>query len=116
MELRHFVREVYHIILETPRDDVMPIVDSSQDEHMKAIAKRYKLDKALIFMFVGPILLFLSYVSFLISGSLSLIHINFTIGCNHKYMRLQVLLKQDLKRFLKTIIKTLSLLLSSSMV
>lgn len=40
MELRHFVREVYHIILETPRDDVMPIVDSSQDERMKAIAKR----------------------------------------------------------------------------
>lgn len=40
MELRHFVRGVYHIIMETPPDGVMPIVEPSQDEHMKAIAKR----------------------------------------------------------------------------
>ncbi|KAK3930790.1 Protein FAM193A [Frankliniella fusca] len=40
MELRHFVREVYRIIMQTAPDDCMPIVDSSQDEHMITIARR----------------------------------------------------------------------------
>lgn len=41
MELRHFVREVYRIIMQTAPDDMIPLVDTDQDEHMKAIAKRY---------------------------------------------------------------------------